>query len=172
MFLPDQNKLPARIRNVIQRRLEDLESAAMDRRGDCLSLLADLKETALEAARLSGCAVLSADGRQPSPPAGQGMKKLIYFSVTADSVVVRRHLGVGGTAVFIREDQVLAATGGRAKLIATINSNDGFSPEQFQLEDALAAAAGFLALGIQPWELWPENGPRDAMMTDNTTLGI
>lgn len=160
MFLPDQNRFQTELRNMIKKMMDENHD-------NHLGLLAGLKGPALEAARLSGYTVLNADDHQLPAGAGQGMKKVIYFSVAADNVMVRRHLGAGGTAVFIREGQVLAATGGRARLIATLDRNDGFPPEQLSLEDALAAAAGFLALGIHPGELWRETVPGDTVKLEN-----
>lgn len=110
--------------------------------------LAGLKEMALEAARRAGYRVVSADRRQVKNNSGQREGIVIYYSSASDNRVVKRHLGAGGLAVFVREGKILAASGWGARIIA--DAGHGCSAEPGELDDALAAAAGLLALGIFP----------------------
>lgn len=172
MVLPGQNKFSERFRSVIKKALYDLEPDVLDKQGDFWALLAGLKDLAVEEANLSGYAVINADNRQVSAGTGQGVGKVIYFSIVADNVMIRHHLGAGGTAVFIREGQVLAATGGRAKSIAGVNHVGKFSSKSISLEDALAAAAGLLALGIHPGELLHDPGTEEKGVTTPENAAI
>ena len=155
MLLPDAHKFRSGLRTVIKEALDSRNPCDLNCQGeDPLLRLAALKDLALEAATLSGCAVINADTRKAPSHTCQEAREVIYFSLTPDNVIIKRHLGVGGTAVFIREEQVLAATGGRARSIAATNHLSSHVDEPVKLEDALSAAAGFLALGIKPGELW------------------
>ncbi|OPZ75312.1 MAG: hypothetical protein BWY80_00203 [Firmicutes bacterium ADurb.Bin456] len=116
-------------------------------RKDPVPGLAGLKEMALEAARRAGFRVISADKRQVLNNSGQRDGIVIYYSSASDNWVVKRHLGAGGLAVFVREGKILAASGWGASIIA--DAGQGGSTDPAELEDALAAA-GLLALGIYP----------------------
>lgn len=121
MFLRGRDKFNEKFYLVARQALNGLEPGVMNENGGLLVLLAGLKELAVEAACLSGYRVINADNWQASNGAGKGLGKVIYFSSIAGNIMVRRHLGVGGTAVFVREGQVLSATGGVAKHIAAAN---------------------------------------------------
>lgn len=170
MLLPGQNSFSEKFRSVIKKTLYELDPDVICEQGGLLALLAGLKDPALEAATRSGYAVINADSRQLSACNGQRLGKIIYFSMVADNVMVRRHLGAGGTAVFIREGQVLAATGGRARAIAGANHDGRLLSHLIKLEDALAAAAGLLALGIHPGELWQSAEDRGADNPKNAAI--
>ncbi len=121
-----------------------------------LTQLSGLKEMALDVALRAGYRVVNADGRQVKNSSRQEDGIVIYYSTASDNVVVRRHLGVGGMAVFIREGKVLVASGCGAKIIANAGCSD--SPDLIDLHDALAAVAGLLAAGIYPEQFWRRPG--------------
>jgi len=115
--------------------------------------LAVLRELAVQAAGRFGYEVVNADSLQDAYPAGHFKGQVVYFSVYPDNAVVKRHLGAGGKAVFIREGKVLVANGCRSRIIIKTKTTRNFSGFN-RLEDALAAAAGLMVLGVQPEEVW------------------
>ncbi len=110
--------------------------------------LAGLKDMALEAALRAGYRVVNADGRQVQNSSGQQDGIVIYYSSASDNMMVRRHLGAGGLAVFVRDGKILAASGCGVRIIS--DAGCGGTADLSELDDALAAAAGLLALGILP----------------------
>lgn len=113
--------------------------------------LAALRELVLRAAGRFGYKVVNADKMHELYP--DGVKgQVIYYSVNPDNAVVRRHLGAGGKAVFVRDGKVLVANGCRSRTISRTSSRKVL--DTGLLEDALAAAAGLEVLGVQPEEVW------------------
>lgn len=123
--------------------------------------LAGLRELVLQAAGRFGCEVVNADSLQESYPAGRLKGRIVYYSVYPDNAVVRRHLGAGGMAVFVREGKVLVANGCRSRTITKITTQPCSVSDAHQLENALAAAAGLMVLGVQPEEVWRYKGYRE-----------
>jgi hypothetical protein len=166
MFLRGRDEFNEKFYSVAGQALKSLEPCVTKEDGGLLLLLAAMKDLAVEAACLSGYRVINADNWQLSSGAGRVSGKVIYFSSIDDNILVRRHLGVGGAAVFVRDGQVLSATGGVAKPIAPAHDPANCQRNQGRLQDALAAAAAFLALGIQPGELWPGSGLKEQDAAD------
>lgn len=115
--------------------------------------LAGIREFAVQAAGRFGYEVVNADRLQEVNPPGGYKGQVIYFSIYPENTIIRRHLGAGGMAVFIREGKVLTANGCRARTIVKSITTHNINRAN-QLEDALAAVAGLMALGMQPEELW------------------
>ncbi|TEB08450.1 Cyanophycin synthetase [Pelotomaculum schinkii] len=116
--------------------------------------LAGLRELVLQAAGRFGYEVVNADSQQELYPAGRLKGRVVYYSVYPDNAVVRRHLGAGGMAVFIREGKVLVANGCRSRTITKTKTHPCNVSDANRLEDALAAAAGLMVLGVRPEEVW------------------
>jgi len=82
--------------------------------------------------------------------AEQAAGRVIYFSLSAANVAVRRHLGIGGTAVFRRNSGIVVASGSKVSRIVSVKeipcTLHGIATHNVQ--NALAATAASLALGI------------------------
>ncbi|MDD4238752.1 MAG: hypothetical protein PHT62_09390 [Desulfotomaculaceae bacterium] len=122
--------------------------------------LACLKELVVQTAGRCGYEVVNADNLPELYP--DGIKsQVVYFSVYPDNVVVRRHLGAGGMAVFIRDGKVLVANGCQSRTITKTKASPRNVSDSNQLEDALAAAAGLIVLGVKPEAVWRGIGHRN-----------
>lgn len=128
--------------------------------------LAGVREKAVQAAGRFGYEVINADRPQEVCPAGRFRGQVVYFSLYPDNAVIRRHLGAGGMAVFMREGQLLAASGCRSRsIIKTTITSRNLSGSSL-LEDALAAAAGLIVLGMQPEKVWQKRTLWDTCLAD------
>ncbi len=81
---------------------------------DNLNSIEDLvwvKSLVLEAVRPDGYAVLNADDDSLQQVQSQLRSRCILFSLQADNLQVRRHLGAGGRAVFLKDDWICLAAG-------------------------------------------------------------
>jgi cyanophycin synthetase len=119
--------------------------------------LSVLRELVVKAARRFGYEVVNADSLQEVYP-GRVKGQVVYFSIYSDNPVVRRHLGAGGMAVFIRDGKVLVANGCRSRTLAKTKTNPHSRTDSSRLEDALAAAAGLTVLGVRPEDVWRGSG--------------
>lgn len=76
--------------------------------------------------------------------------KVIYFSLEAENIIVRRHLGAGGIAVYVKKGSINVAKGNSATEIISIKdipcTLSGLAVHN--IENVLAATAGCLGLGI------------------------
>lgn len=72
--------------------------------------LAHVKSLVAEAVCDQGTVVLNADDPHVVKMKSKVKGKVIFFS-TADSIVLRRHLGIGGTGVFVKNGWITVATG-------------------------------------------------------------
>lgn len=117
---------------------------------ECLADLAYVKSIVAETVQKNGYAVLNADDKYVVAMREQVQAPIIYFSNVADNIVVRRHLGVGGKAVFIKNGYIVMAHGNYVKKIAPIRSVPitmrGLAMHNIQ--NVLAAVAGCYALDI------------------------
>jgi hypothetical protein len=68
-------------------------------------------------------------------------------------------------AVFIREGKVLVANGCRSRIIIKTKTTRNV-PGSNRLEDALAAAAGLMVLGVHPEEVWRCRGLQNPGLTN------
>lgn len=112
--------------------------------------LAHVKSLVLETVRKGGYSLLNADDRYVMNLANRAGGEIVYFSLEPDNIVVRRHLGVGGKAVFLREGVVYAAQGRESKAIAAIKdipiTLGGLA--QHNIQNALVAAAACWCLKL------------------------
>lgn len=79
--------------------------------------LAYAKALVLETVKPDGYALINADDPRAGALAARAQGEIVYFSTAADNVLVRRHLGIGGTAFFVRDGIVCAAAGSQAQAI-------------------------------------------------------
>ncbi|MGI6492610.1 MAG: hypothetical protein ACOX0T_09435 [Pelotomaculum sp.] len=111
------------------------------------SRLARLKEPVLHAAVKCGYEVVNADRIPVKGYGSRGNMQIVYYSSNSDNAVVRRHLGAGGSAVFLRDGRVLGAFGSMVRTICDTATNPR-ALDTAQLDAALASVAGLLVLGI------------------------
>lgn len=157
MLISGYERLSMEVYSSIQKFMEEYHQDSMPR--SRLSRLARLRELAVQGAGRFGYEVVNADSMQGEYPHCRIKSRVVYFSVYPDNAVIRRHLGAGGMAVFIREGKVLVTNGCRARTITRTKTTLCGAPDSNQLEDALAAAAGLMVLGVQPEEAWRGREP-------------
>lgn len=113
--------------------------------------LADVKALVLEALPKKGTAVLNADDPLVALMANRTTANIIYFSRNSDNIFVRRHLGAGGKAVFVKNKQVIVAEGQKAIKLANLKdialTKGGMV--SYNIENSLAAISAALALGFE-----------------------
>ena len=117
---------------------------------ETLSDLIHVKSLVAEAVYENGTVVLNADEAHVHELAERVWAKIIYFSTQADSITVRRHLGSGGRALFLRRGAILAAWGNRVTLVGRTRdfavTHNGYALHQ--VENLLAALAACWGYGI------------------------
>ncbi len=117
---------------------------------ETLEDLAMVKSVVAEAVHKKGTAVLNADDVHVAAMAERVRSGIVYFSTAADNVIIRRHLGAGGTAVFVKNGSIVKATGVKTEKILPVKhiSATFGGLVKHNLLNALAAAAGCVALGV------------------------
>ncbi len=122
---------------------------------ETLEDLAWVKSLVVETVQRKGVSVLNADDSLVAQLADRAKGEVIFFSKSADNLVVRRHLGAGGRAVFIREGAVILAMGDQVTRIAYVKRIPitlcGLA--EHNVENVLAAVAGCLGMGIPVKEI-------------------
>lgn len=122
---------------------------------DGIESLEDLfwvKSLVVEAVKDDGYVVLNADDSFAPRLAAASRGQVIYFSLHEDNVLVRRHLGAGGSAVFVRNGIVYYGCGKElVRLIRVKSIKAGMGGRALHnLENALAAAAAAYSCGLSP----------------------
>lgn len=119
---------------------------------ETLEDLAYVKSLVLEMIRPGGAAVINADDKFAPLFAGRTRADIVYFSARESNMIVRRHLGLGGRAVFLKDGWIYLAVGGEGKKLLHIHdlpvSFEGMA--RHNVENALAAAGAAFAYGIAP----------------------
>lgn len=87
-----------------------------------LNDLAYVKSIVLETVKPDGYSVINADDPYAAELSKRVQSDIIYFSLEPDNLIVRRHLGTGGKAVFVKEGTIYAAEGKSAKPLLTVAS--------------------------------------------------
>ncbi|HKY05331.1 MAG TPA: Mur ligase family protein, partial [Blastocatellia bacterium] len=113
-----------------------------------------VKSLVAERVREGGTLVLNADDEQlarlmEAPRVRKVKKQVVYFSLHANHLLIRKHLASGGTAYFVREGWIVEATGHKEHPIiksstipVTLNGT-----AEFNVANALAAIAASRAMG-------------------------
>lgn len=117
---------------------------------ETLEELVRVKSLVLEALPKNGHAVLNADDPMVRELTKYVRSKIIYFSKNKENKLIKKHLGLGGTAVFVAGGQVLIAQGDKLERLMPVQEialthNGQLS---FQVENSLAAVGAALALGL------------------------
>ncbi|NLZ93126.1 MAG: cyanophycin synthetase [Firmicutes bacterium] len=117
---------------------------------DSIEDLLHVKSLVAEAVYREGTVVLNADEPHVNRLAERVWCNIIYTSRKEDNIIVRRHLGQGGRALFIRRGAILAAQGSRAMLIGRVRdfaaTFNGYAIHQ--TENLLAALAACWGYGL------------------------
>lgn len=112
--------------------------------------LAYIKSLVVETVRPGGYALLNADDPYVVRLAGRVRGEVVYFSTEADNIVVRRHLGIGGKAFFVKDSMLYAACGSLARPISAVGdipvTLGGIAAHN--LQNALVAAAACYCLKV------------------------
>ncbi|MPM44450.1 Cyanophycin synthetase [bioreactor metagenome] len=87
---------------------------------ETLSDLAYIKSLVIETVRPGGFALLNADDPYVNEMAERVQAEIVYFSVEPSNVIVRRHLGAGGKAFFVKDGVIYAASGAFARSILPV----------------------------------------------------
>ncbi|MEG6585211.1 cyanophycin synthetase [Dendrosporobacter sp. 1207_IL3150] len=87
---------------------------------ESLEDLAYIKSLVLEIVQPDGIALINADDPYASTLAARVQSEIMYFSIEPNNIVIRRHLGAGGKAVFVKEGTVHIACGGLARPIIAV----------------------------------------------------
>lgn len=117
---------------------------------ETLDDMAYVKSVVAEAVHPSGFAILNADDPHVADLITRVRSGVIYFSTAFDNLVVRRHLGCGGTAVFVKNNVLVAAKGLKTQRILPVKhiACTFGGVIQHNIQNAVAAVAGCLALNI------------------------
>jgi cyanophycin synthetase len=116
-----------------------------------------IKGLVAERVREGGTLVLNADderlARLPQSPRLAGVsRRVVYFALSADNPVVRRHVAAGGAACVLEDGWLVELAGtARRRVVREVAIPVTLGgAARFQTANALAAAAACLALGSSP----------------------
>lgn len=114
--------------------------------------LVHVKSLVAEAVYPGGTVILNADDAYVNEFAAASWADVIYFSLQGGNITVRRHLGKGGKAIFVRRGTILAVHGGRAALVGRVRdfavTMGGRATHQ--VENLLGALAALWGYGLHP----------------------
>ncbi|HZK25232.1 MAG TPA: cyanophycin synthetase [Oscillospiraceae bacterium] len=119
---------------------------------ESLEDLVHVKSLVAEAVYENGTVILNADEANVTEIAARVWERIIYFSRQEDNIIVRRHLGKGGRALFIRRGAIVAAQGNRVVLVGRVRdfAVTFAGRAQHQVENLLAALAACWGTGLSP----------------------
>lgn len=112
--------------------------------------LAYVKSLVAETVHRRGHVVLNADDPYVLQIAPRVRANIIYVSLAADNITVKRHLGVGGQAVFLRQDVICVAAGHKCQEIVPVRdipvTLNGIA--RHNVQNALFAVAACYSQGL------------------------
>jgi len=112
--------------------------------------LAFIKSLVLETIKPGGVALINADDQYAAYLTGRATCEVVYFSLEPNNIIVRRHLGAGGRAFFVKDGNIYAAEGSMARFIVKVAdipvTLGGIALHN--LQNALIAAAACYVLGV------------------------
>ncbi len=88
---------------------------------ESLEDLAYIKSLVLETVHPDGMVLINADDPYAATLSARVQSEILYFSIEPNNIVIRRHLGAGGKAVFVKDGTVYVACGGIARPIVEVN---------------------------------------------------
>ncbi len=117
---------------------------------ETLEDIAHVKSLVAEVVKPHSYVVLNADDPLVVQMAKRTTGRVIYFSTEKDNICVRKHLGIGGTAVFVRRGMIVLCQGSRSCRICSVKQIpvtwDGKAKHNIQ--NVLAAVSAGWALGV------------------------
>jgi cyanophycin synthetase len=128
---------------------------------ETLDDLVYIKSLVAERVRDGGTLILNADDEEVSrlleiPRVAEGEKRVVYFSVRENHLLIKRHLEEGGTAYFVRDGWIVEALGQaeqrRVLEVASVPATMA-GTAMFQVSNALAAVAACRAHGVSVEQL-------------------
>jgi cyanophycin synthetase len=112
--------------------------------------IAHVKSLVAEVVQPHSYVVLNADDPLVTPIARRTKGRVIFFSTEKDNLTIRKHLALGGTAVFVRRGMILLCQGDQSYKICAVKQLpvtwDGKALHN--LQNALAAIAAGWSLGL------------------------
>jgi cyanophycin synthetase len=120
---------------------------------DSLADMANIKSLVLERTKRTGYVLINADDPNVVSIVERVKAHIVYFSLEADNIIIRRHLGVGGHAFFVKGGMIYAAQGNQSRPIVRIAD----IPVTFggaalhNVQNALIAVAAAASLKIPKW---------------------
>ncbi len=117
---------------------------------ETLEDIAHLKSLVAEVVKPHSYVVLNADDPLVVQMAKRTKGRVIYFSTEKDNIRVRKHLGVGGTAVFVRRGTILLCQGSKSCRICSVKQIPATwgGKAKHNIHNVLAAVAAGWALGL------------------------
>ncbi|MBP2662198.1 MAG: cphA [Firmicutes bacterium] len=82
--------------------------------------LAYIKSLVIERVRPDGIVLLNADDSRVAALKVRAKSEIIYFSTQSDNIIVRRHLGEGGRACFVKNGAIYLADGKKEQALIAI----------------------------------------------------
>lgn len=117
---------------------------------ETLEDIAHVKSLVAEVVRPHSYVVLNADDPLVAQMAKRTKGRVIYFSAEKDNICVRKHLGKGGTAVFVRRGVILLCQGSNCCKICSVKQIpvtwNGLA--KHNIHNVLASVAAGWALGL------------------------
>lgn len=117
---------------------------------ETLEDIAHVKSLVAEVVKPHSYVVLNADDPLVVQMAKRTKGRVIYFSTEKDNICVRKHLGIGGTAVFVRRGTILLCQGSRSYRICSVKQIpvtwNGLA--KHNIHNVLASVAAGWALGL------------------------
>ena len=117
---------------------------------ETLEDIAHVKSLVAEVVKPHSYVVLNADDPHVVRMARHTKGRVIFFSTAKDNIHVRKHLGIGGTAVFVLRGTILVCSGSQSYRICSVKQIpitwDGKA--KHNLQNALASVAAGWALGL------------------------
>jgi cyanophycin synthetase len=112
--------------------------------------IAHVKSLVAEVVKPHSYVILNADDPYVVKMARRTKGRVVFFSMERDNIHVRKHLGIGGTAVFVRRGVILLCQGSKTFRICSVKQIpvtwEGRAKHNIQ--NALAAIAAGWALGL------------------------
>lgn len=119
---------------------------------ETLDDLLHVKSLVVEAVYPSGAVILNADEPHVHSLLPRIWAEVIFVSSQSQNIIVRRHLGKGGRAVFVRRGAILAAHGSRVALLGRTRefAVTMGGKNTYQTENLLSALAACWGFGLSP----------------------
>lgn len=117
---------------------------------ETLEDLAHIKSLVLEMVAVSGTAVINADDVFALNLASRVQADVIYFSLEPHNIIIRRHLGLGGRAVFVRNGMIYLAEGSDSEALFHVTDMPITlgGKAKHNIENALVAISAAFGYGL------------------------